>query len=72
MRRRRMPLAHVPAPRAAARHLDLPVRVQADAPLDIPAFEKLLRRRFYGVSRRGLSFEDVFGERLIPRKRRLP
>ncbi len=29
-------------------------------------------RRFYGVSRRGLSFEDVFGERLIPRKRRLP
>jgi prevent-host-death family protein len=28
-------------------------------------------RRFYGAGRRGLSFEDVFGERLAPRKRRI-
>jgi antitoxin YefM len=28
-------------------------------------------RRFYAASRRGLSFEDVFGERLTRRKRRI-
>jgi prevent-host-death family protein len=28
-------------------------------------------RRFFGAGRRGLSFEDVFGERLTPRKRRI-
>ncbi len=27
-------------------------------------------RRFYAAGRRGLSFEDVFGELLAPRKRR--
>ena len=29
-----------------------------------------LSRRFYARGRRGLSFEDVFGEPLIPSKRR--
>jgi len=29
-----------------------------------------LSRRFYAGRRRGLSFEDVFGERLVPPKRR--
>ena len=29
-----------------------------------------LSQRFYAAGRRGLSFEDVFGERLIPPKRR--
>ena len=28
-------------------------------------------RRFFGASQRGLSFEDVFGERLTPRKHRI-
>ena len=29
-----------------------------------------LSRRFYAGGHRGLSFEDVFGERLVPPKRR--
>ncbi|MBI2162351.1 MAG: type II toxin-antitoxin system Phd/YefM family antitoxin [Candidatus Rokubacteria bacterium] len=29
-----------------------------------------LSRRFYAAARRGLSFEDVFGERLVPPRRR--
>ena len=29
-----------------------------------------LSQRFYAAGRRGLSFEDVFGERLIPPRRR--
>ena len=28
-----------------------------------------LSRRFYAAGRRGMSFEDVFGERLIPPRR---
>jgi len=27
-------------------------------------------RRYYATGRRGLSFEDVFGERILPAKRR--
>lgn len=30
-----------------------------------------LSRRFYTAGRRGLPFEDVFGERLLPPRRRL-
>ena len=29
-----------------------------------------LSQRFYAARRRGLSFEDVFGERLVPSRRR--
>jgi antitoxin YefM len=43
--------------------------------LDVLSDPELMRqirlsRRFYAGSRRGLSFEDVFGERLVPSKRR--
>ena len=42
--------------------------------LSDPALMRQIRasRPFSDASRRGLSFEDVFGERLTPRKRRIP